>query len=62
MLEGNPDLDTLYLLLGPAKTSAHQDAYQKAKELLTKRIKVNHRIVEEYSDPVCQDSKRADLR
>ena len=47
VLEGNPDLDTLYLLLGPPNSPAHQDAYQKAKTLLAKRLKVQHRIVEE---------------
>lgn len=47
VLEDNPELDTLYLLLGPPDTPDHQDAYQKAKILLGKRIKVKHRIIEE---------------
>ena len=49
MLEDNPELDTLYLLLGPPKTSAHQEAYQKAKDLLRKRLGVKHQIVEEQN-------------
>lgn len=47
VLEDNPELDMLYLLLGPPNSPAHQDAYQKAKALLAKRLKVRHRIVEE---------------
>jgi hypothetical protein len=47
VLEGNPELHKLYLLLGPPKTPAYQDAYQKAKDLLAKRVTVNHEIVEE---------------
>jgi hypothetical protein len=47
VLEGNPDLDTLYLLLGPPISPAYQEAYQKAKILLSKRLKVKHRIIEE---------------
>ena len=47
VLEGNPELDTLYLLLGPPNAPDHQDAYRKAKSLLQKRLKVNHRIIEE---------------
>ena len=47
VLEGNTELDTLYLLLGPPNAPDHQDAYRKAKSLLQKRLKVNHRIIEE---------------
>ena len=47
VLEDNPELDTLYLLLGPPNAPDHQDAYRKAKSLLQRRLKVNHRIIEE---------------
>jgi len=45
-LEGNPELGTLYLLLGPPVLETHRAAYIKAKNLLHK-IRIKHELVEE---------------
>ena len=47
VLEDNAELSTLYLLLGPPKSQDQLPAYRKAKEILRKRIRVNHQIIEE---------------
>jgi hypothetical protein len=48
VLEGSAELAKLYLLLGPPKTPAYQEDYEKAKSLLSNRLKVPHQIVEEH--------------
>jgi len=47
LLEDTPELDTIYLLLGQPKSQENMSAYRKAKELLEKRMKVKHQIIEE---------------
>ena len=46
VLEGNPELGRLYLLLGAPLQPSHREAYEKAKRLLHK-MPVEHEVVEE---------------
>jgi Protein of unknown function (DUF3037) len=45
-LEGNSEIGTLYLLLGAPKNPSHQNAYIRAKNLLTK-IPLKKQLIEE---------------
>jgi hypothetical protein len=45
-LEANPELGTLYVLLGPPLIETHRAAYVKAKNLLHK-MPIDHQLIEE---------------
>lgn len=45
-LKGNPEIGTLYLLLGAPKNASHKNAYIKAKNLLNK-IPIKKELIEE---------------
>jgi hypothetical protein len=47
ILQGDPELGKLYVLLGEPRNSSNRVAYEKAKNLLHKRMPVEHEIVEE---------------
>lgn len=42
----NPELDTMYILLGPPELESHREAYEKAKSLLNK-MPIKHELIEE---------------
>ena len=46
ILEGNPQIGKIYLLLGAPKNASHRNAYTKAKNLLNK-ISIDKEIIEE---------------
>ena len=46
-LSDNPELGTLYLLLGRPSGTAHVKQYQNARRLLQEHLKVRHELVEE---------------
>ena len=47
ILQGDRDLGKLYVLLGEPRNALNATAYEKAKNLLHKKIPVEHEIVEE---------------
>ncbi|MBI4747066.1 MAG: DUF3037 domain-containing protein [Acidobacteria bacterium] len=46
-IEGHPEIGTLYLLLGQPREAKHWPAYIKAKNLLHKKIPLDHKLIEE---------------